>query len=235
MGIIAIIPARAGSKRIPGKNLKLLNGIPLIAWTLKTAVKAGIFDRVIVSTEDKTIAQVARQWEGEVPWLRSPHLATDSADVTDALGEVLDNLARDKSTLPDAVMLLQPTSPFRKAEALREAVRIFRASGESVVSVRPAYPPLSWYRMMDEQGMLRPIPQLEAMASASPGQSRPCVLNGSVYLASVDTLRRRRSLYSENTRGLLMESEIENLDIDTPHDWLLAEAYLPQVLSGTWG
>ena len=114
MKIIAVIPARAGSKRLPGKNIKQLGPWPLLAWSIRSALASKAFDRVIVSTEDSKIAEIAREYGADVPHLRSPHLATDKARAEDVLIETLDWAQQGESPLPDGVMLLQPTSPFRR-------------------------------------------------------------------------------------------------------------------------
>lgn len=223
--ILALIPARGGSKRIEGKNIKSLCGLPLIAHTLRIAQAATCFDRIIVSTDDPAIADVARKHGGEIPWLRSAEASGDCSSMVDVILEVLERIEGNGDELQDAVMLLQPTSPFRTVESIWHAIKIFKESSEeSVVSVSPVTSHPYWCKQISPQGELLPF-LLEVDANQR-SQDLPSVyaLNGLIYLASVDTIRGNRSLYSEHTRALVVESEEETVDIDTPFDWLVAEA-----------
>jgi len=228
---MAIIPARAGSKRLPGKNLKPLGGVPLIAWSIRVALAAGCFSRVIVSTDDRTIEAVAKQFGAEVPWLRPPALATDKAAMIDVVLEILEKLERDQTSLPDRIMLLQPTSPFRSIESIHRAAALFQeAKEESVVSVNMASTHPYWCRSVDDNGELKPfLPDVDAPVYA---QALPPVyeLNGLIYLASVQTLQTDKSFYSPHTRALIIQDEEEGIDIDTELDWRVANAILDKRL-----
>ncbi len=222
--ILAIIPARSGSKRIAGKNVKPLCGLPLIAYTLRTARAASCFARIVVSTDDDAVAEIAREYGGDVPWLRSKKNAGDTSVVVDTIQEVLRSIEVDGDPMPDAIMLLQPTSPFRSIESIHKAIRIFgQASGNSVVSVSPAANHPWWCKRLSEEGVLLPF------VPDAPGNIRSqdlppaYALNGLIYLASIATVRQRNSLYSERTHALVIDSFEEALDIDTPFDWLVAE------------
>ena len=112
MKILALIPARGSSKRLPGKNTKLLGGLPLIVWTIRAAKESGCCTQVMVSTDDPEIAAVARDFGAEVPWLRPPELATDTASSVDVALHAIANCGAGSHTI-DGLLLLQPTSPFR--------------------------------------------------------------------------------------------------------------------------
>jgi CMP-N,N'-diacetyllegionaminic acid synthase len=222
---LAVVPARGGSKRLPGKNIKILDGLPLLAHALRTALASKVFWRVIVSTDEGATAEVARAHGGEVPWLRSAASSTDDSGSVDVVLEVVDRLAGDGSEPPDAVALLQPTSPFRAVETIRRAVDLFEhAGGESVVTVSPAGDHPWWCRTVTADGVLRPFLPDAPTGVRSQDLPPAHVLNGVLYLASVDTLRTRKSFESPQTRALVMESPEEALDIDTPFDWTIAEA-----------
>ncbi|HEL8615235.1 TPA: acylneuraminate cytidylyltransferase family protein, partial [Legionella pneumophila] len=121
MRILAIIPARAGSKRLPGKNIKLLAGKPLIAHTIDAALQSNCCEQVVVSTDSQEIADIAIQHGASVPWLRPASLSDDSSNIEDAVIDLLNNYKKINVHF-DSVLLLQPTSPFRKPETIREAV-----------------------------------------------------------------------------------------------------------------
>lgn len=224
-GLLALIPARAGSKRIAEKNIRLLCGRPLIAHTLETTLASDCFSRIIVSTDDEQIAKVARQYGAEVPWLRSPENSSDTSTVIDAIQEVLDRIGMDGDPLPEGVMLLQPTSPFRTVKSIHQANALYRQShGESVVSVSPAAIHPLWCKRIVGNGEL--VPFIHGVECNMRSQDLPLAyaLNGVIYLTAVANIRARRSIYSEHTRALVIESREEAVDIDTPFDWILAEA-----------
>ena len=227
--IVAMIPARGGSKRLPGKNTRCLDGVPLLAHTLRSARASGCFSRVLVSTDDEDIAAVARSHGGDVPWLRSAKNAGDASGSVDVVLEVLDRLAGDPDGVPDAVALLQPTSPFRSVDTIRRGIALFESSaGESVVTVSPATDHPWWCRTVTPTGVLRPF--LSEVPGDVRSQDLPpaYVLNGVLYVARVDTVRTRRSFESPQTRALVLDSPEEALDIDTPFDWMVAEAICRQ-------
>lgn len=213
---IAIIPARAGSRRIPGKNVKLLGGLPLIAWTINAAYASGCFDRVMVSTEDAEISDISIAFGAEVPFLRPPELATDNASSIDVL---LDHVARTGLPGNSALTLLQPTSPFRSPQTIQRAVAEFEARPQcSLIGVTTPTVPLSWHRATTPDGRLHAVPiQLQPV-------QRICVLSGLIYITRIDSLLSSRDLYGCDPCAFLVEDRVESLDIDTPLDWLVALA-----------
>lgn len=224
MNIVAIIPARAGSKRVPGKNTKQMAGQPLIAHTIKTAIDAQCFSRVLVSTDDAEIAEIAERYGAEVPALRSAAMATDEALVVDAVLELLDVIAKEEACMPDAVMLLQPTSPLRKVQSIHRAIELFLSvSPESVVSVSQAMTHPYWCKLIDDNGVIKPFVVGQEVPKQSQDLPPVYQLNGLIYLTHIDTLRLLRSFFSENTQGLVIADPEEVIDIDTPMDWLVAE------------
>jgi CMP-N,N'-diacetyllegionaminic acid synthase len=226
MDIVAVIPARAGSKRLPGKNIKVLAGKPLLAYTIEAALAAACFKRVIVSTEDQQIATVAKQYGAEVPWLRSEKIATDEADVVDVVLEVLQKVALAGDNV-DAVMLLQPTSPFRSVINIVRAIELFnQVKPESVVSVSSANTHPFWCKTVDVHGVLKSFCLEEKKPTRFQDLPPVYQLNGSIYLSTVKNLQERHSFYSPNTNALIMTDPQECIDIDSSFDWLLAETVM---------
>ncbi len=226
VSVLAVVPARAGSKRLPGKNTRLLCGIPLVGWTLRAAIAAGCIDRIIVSTEDEYIARVAREHGAEVPWLRNANLATDTASSADVVLEVLNRVRAEGAPEPQTVLLLQPTSPFRSQDTIRRLVAAHAAAlGESVVTVSPARTHPFWCKTVDEAGALRPF-LADAPRILPRTQDLPPALelNGVGYAASPVVIRQG-GFYSDATRALVLDDPVEALDIDTAFDWDIAAAF----------
>lgn len=223
MAVVALIPARAGSKGIPGKNLIACGGRPLIAHSIIAAREANRVDRVIVSTDDEGIASVARQWGAEVPFLRPAELANDAAPMLGVLLHALSWLEAAGETV-EALALLQPTSPLRRANHVDAAVELFfrqRASSVvSVVEVPHSFNPVSVMRLDD--GLLHPY--LAAGATISRRQDKPVVYarNGPAVLVSAPDTLRQGSLYGDRCVPLMMSTR-ESIDIDCMDDLEMAE------------
>jgi CMP-N,N'-diacetyllegionaminic acid synthase len=231
--ILGWIPARWHSKGLPGKNKRLLGGVPLIVHAIRGAQLAACLDRIMVSTDDPEIAQLARAAEAEVPWMRPAELAADDSPVIESAIYDLGRLRSERGYCPEAVMLLQPTSPFRTSETIRVAAEMFsHAGGESVVSVTPAREHPFWCRRIAEDGALEAflpgVPQSLRRQALPPAYR----LAGVVYVASPKTILSQRSFFSGRARPLVISSEKEALDIDTAFDWLVAEALWKQQHSG---
>jgi CMP-N-acetylneuraminic acid synthetase len=223
--ILGWIPARQHSKGVPGKNKRVLGGQPLIVHAIRSAQRAACLDRIVVSTDDPEIAELAREAQADVPWLRPRELAADDSPVLESAIYDLERLQAERNYSPDAVMLLQATSPYRTAETIREARDMFvQAEGESVVSVIPAREHPHWCRRIAEDGSLEAFSP-EVSGTLQRQALLPAYrLAGVVYVASVVTILSMRSFYSSRTKALIISSEKEALDIDTPFDWLVAEA-----------
>ncbi|OGR98260.1 MAG: hypothetical protein A2V88_08115 [Elusimicrobia bacterium RBG_16_66_12] len=221
--ILGLIPARGGSKGIPGKNIKPLGGRPLIGWTLDSARQSGVVDRLLVSTDSAEIAAVAAALGTPVPWLRPAELARDESPSIDFVLHALDRLAQE-GYAPDAVLLLQPTSPFRSAGSIRKAAELYAKEGvQSLISVSPVrhHPYKSYFREPDGR-LKRVIPDAPKTIRR---QDLPPVYaaDGSIYLDSVARLREGRAFLFPDTLSWL-SPEGESLDLDTPQDWAVAEA-----------
>ncbi len=221
--ILAIIPARSGSKRIPGKNLRKLCGKSLLQWTIEAAMKSSL-KNLFVSTEDKEIAKEAERLGVEVPFLRSIKHAGDDSNVIDSVIEVLDKF-KNKGNEYEAVMLLQPTSPFRTSKTIDLAIEKFKGSGgESVVSLSPSVTHPYWCKRIDNGEIYPFIENLSSDVFQSQDLPPAYQVNGLIYMASVATITNYRSFYSKHTRAQVINSMEEAIDIDTETDWVLAEA-----------
>ncbi len=218
---LAIIPARGGSKGIPRKNVKDLGGKPLIAWTIEAALNADVFDRIIVSTDDEEIAAVAKKWGAEVPFMRPANLATDTAS---GLAPVLHAL----DTLPgyDYVMLLQPTSPLRSVEDIRNSLKFFSAhGGKCCVSVSEAAShPTHCFTLGTDEAL---VPVMPALKADTRRQDLPKVycLNGAIYIADTSWLVESKKFLTPITKAYEMPAE-RSIDIDTDLDFKIAEFLL---------
>lgn len=224
--VLGIVPARGGSKGLPGKNLKLLAGRPLLEYTARAARASGVIDRTILSTDSPDIAEAGRRAGLEVPFTRPAALALDEtpmfAVIEHALREIEAGGAR-----PDVVVLLQPTSPLRRPSHIQDAVRLLRETGaDSVVTVVEVPRHLSPdYVMRIENGVLRPfLPEGERVTrrqDARPAYSR----EGTVYAFRRTTVERFGNIYGEDCRPLIIDPA-DSLSIDSAADWEAAERRL---------
>lgn len=218
LNILAIIPARAGSKRIPDKNIKKLGDKPLIAYTIETAIQANCFSHIIVSTDSEKIRDVALHYGADVPFLRSNNISGDDADVIDAIIEILN---RSSYSNINAVMLLQPTSPFRTVKNIQDAVHIYKLSNEnSVISVHKSNTLPQECMQIDSSGCLTPFFKENTQISAL---DTAYILNGCIYLSSVKTILTTKNFYSKHTEALVLKNRIECIDIDVIEEWHMSE------------
>ena len=224
--VIGLITARGGSKSIPRKNIHLLAGKPLIAWTIEAAQKSKNLCRVIVSTDDGRIAEVAEQYGAEVPFTRPSELAQDDSDHVSVVEHALKWLEENENFDPDYIMLLQPTSPFRLTEDIDAAIEIAKSNNaDAVVGVTEMKPHPYLSQHLGDDGSISPllptdIPYLRR-------QALPTVfaINGAVYLNRPKSLLKHRSFTPEGTFGYVMPAE-RSMDIDTPWDLEVAELIL---------
>ena len=226
MRILALIPARGGSKRLPGKNIRLLGGKPLIVWSIDVAkCLTGICD-VLVSTDDPAIAAVCKEAGALVPWLRPAKLATDFASSVDVAVHALDWYEAEMGTV-DGVLLLQPTSPFRTTDTIRKAVAIFEKEHgrHPVVSVSPASCHPAWCFRRMEDGMA-PFLGWDAIGGRSQDLEPAWTLNGAVYLIAPAVLRTERTFVTQAASMLTMDNLKEGIDIDTSSDFEICEEIL---------
>ncbi len=228
---IAVIPARGGSKTVPGKNIRLIAGKPLLAWSVEAALASAQFSRVIVSTDDPQIADVARQVGADVPYLRPAALAQDDTSTVAVALHMLDWLEQNGDALPEWVMVLQPTSPLRTADDIRNAVEMTRSGGApSVVSVTEAIPHPYLAGQIRADGVLFGVPALELKDSRRQNFPDLYALNGAIYYNHSQTMRAEGKMITADTHAYIMPPE-RSIDIDTPWEFHLAEL----ILNDTYG
>jgi len=221
MRILALIPARGGSKRLPRKNIRPLGGKPLINWSIDAARGISEICEILVSTDDPEIALIAKAAGATVPWLRPENLATDEATSVDVALHALDWYEAENDTV-DGLLLLQPTSPFRTSETIQRGIQLFDSHGRRpVIGVSPARDHPMW--TFKEQGeYLVPFLEHPAFGSRSQDLQPAFGINGSFYLISPERLRSSHSFIGSRTIPLHVSSQKEALDIDLQSDFDLA-------------
>lgn len=237
---IALIPARAGSKRVNQKNIKLLNGHPLLAYTIAAAHSSGSFTRVIVSTDSEAIATIAKQYGAEVPWLRPSKFAQDTSPDIEWLRYTLQQLQVEGS-LADAFALLRPTSPFRKPETIQRARQQFLAEQPAdslrAVELCTQHPAKMWSIIeQDHRQRLQPI-MPNPDATATPWHSTPYQALPKIYVqnASLEIAWCNVPLEQGTISGKVIvpffTNGYEGFDINNQADWILAEHALANNLA----
>ena len=224
--MLAIIPARSGSKGLPGKNTKLLNGIPLICYSIQVALKAKSISRVVVSTDDDKIARIAKECGAEVPFIRPLELAGDDSMIMDAYFYTVDRLAKESNEMIGSFVALLPTVPLRLPEDIDNTVSLFVCNkADSVISVTEAPVPVQWYRKITNNGVLADyLPEFNAVINRQELE-QTYIPNGAVYVFRTERLRETRQYYMERTYPYIMPRE-RSADIDEPLDFEWVEFLL---------
>jgi CMP-N,N'-diacetyllegionaminic acid synthase len=225
-GVLAIVPARAGSKGVPGKNLRPLAGRSLIEYAAAAARASGVLDRAILSTDSPEIAEAGRRAGLEVPFMRPAALAQDDTPMISVVRHAIDTLVAAGWT-PDTIVLLQPTSPLRQPDHVRRAVALLHdTNADSVVTVVPVPGHLAPdYVMRIDDGRLRPFLE-EGRRITRRQDVRPAFYrDGTVYAFRRSTIERCGDIYGDDCRPLIVEASA-SLSIDTLDDWDAAERIL---------
>lgn len=225
---VAIIPARSGSKGLPDKNIRPLNGAPLIAYTIRAALNSGMFDEVMVSTDSEEYARIARAYGASVPFLRSEATSNDTASSWSVVREVVDNYEKLGHTV-ETVALLQATSPIRTGEQIREAFALMeQKQANAIISCCENGAPLF---------ICNPLPEDHSLVGFfddrkyRPRQVTQTVYrpNGAIYLYKVEALKTQATIYDAACYAYLMD-RMHSVDVDDLVDFQMAEAiirYLP--------
>lgn len=218
---IAIIPARGGSKRLPGKNTKLLGDKPLIAWTIEAAIESNVFDHVFVSTDSQEIADISKQYGAKVPFLRPEELASDTATTNDVITHLVDWFETKNSEQVSTIAVLQPTSPFRNAKHIIEAIEEMNdKSAKAIVSVCQLEHPIQFCNQLGSDGSMAGFINSQNMKRTQ--DLKPTYrLNGALYIFDRDYVGRMQDLYSDGTFAYIMSLK-HSIDIDTHYDFELA-------------
>ncbi len=224
--LVIIVPARGGSKRLPGKNVRELAGKPLLAHTADTIREARLEAPVLLTTDSEEIAAIGRHLGWSVPFLRPPELASDNSATIDTILHALDWLADNTEVLPDMTMVLQPTSPLRGPECLNQSIKLLQQHLHinSIVGMTELHLSPCHTYVTNDDGSLRAL---------SCERSAPVLYpNGSLYLTRTAALKDQRSLYAEKVMALPIPG-LRAVDIDNESDWQIVEAIVERnLLSG---
>ncbi len=224
MKILSVIPARGGSKGLPCKNIKMLNGMPLIGYTIEASKKSKYINRTIVSTDDVEISDISKNFGAEVPYLRPDELAKDNSRVIDVLLHLLKWLKEKENYHPDIIVLMQPTSPLRNAKHTDGAIeRFLDSDADSIISVCETNHSPYWTNTIENN---RLVPLIEAPIKNAGRQELPKTYryNGAIYILTPEKLRKNNG-FSNNVEPFIMNTE-DSVDIDSQFDFDIAEMIL---------
>ena len=216
--VLAIIPARGGSKGIPRKNVKAISGKPMIQYTIEAAKDCEYIDKVIVSTEDEEIADISMRAGAIVPFSRPEELATDEAKIIDVVMHAVEFYER-KAEHFDIIVLLQPTSPLRNAEDVTKALEYFIRKEQSPIFMRSFNKENELEKIVSEDDDVR-----------GQDMKRYYRINGAIYINKASELNPQTS-FNDNQMGYVLTKE-HGIDVDEPQDLVVAEYYLSQACDG---
>ena len=224
--LLAIIPARAGSKRLPGKNIIDFAGKPMISWSIEAALASKYIDNVIVSTEDNNIAKISKRFGAEVPFLRPKELATDEANSVDVIISVLDNL-KLRNIFYDYIILLQPTSPLRGVRDINKSIELmlFKECASVVSVCKVNHNPLWINTLPGDDSMVNFIDNY-FLNKSSQDLPHYYKLNGAIYLCDSKRLRDEKSLFIKESCFAFKMNFSHSIDIDSKDDLHLANSFL---------
>lgn len=228
MSMIAIIPARSGSKGLKNKNIRSLNGKPLISYTIEAANKSGVFDTIMVSTDSKEYADIAEKYGAEVPFLRSEESASDTASTRTCVLEVLSRYSELGKQF-NKVFILQPTSPLRTWKNIVEANKLFEEkNAKSIISVSELSHSIKWSNTIDNSLSLNKfiLPEDDCRRQDF---EKYYMLNGAIFLHDTKYYIDHEYYFDDTSFAYIMETE-ESIDIDSEFDFLIAETILKKKL-----
>ena len=222
--ILGLIPARGGSKGLPRKNIKPLLGKPLIAWTIEQALASKYLDKVIVSTDDKEIADISKKYGAEIPFMRPRELAEDNAKGIDVVLHAINWIKENnKQKHYDLIMLLQPTSPLRKSDDIDKAIELlFLKETQAIVSVCEVDHHPLWANTLSEDGCMKDFIRKEIMNKNRQELPKFYRLNGAIYLAYCNYIKEQKGFFGKKTFTYIMPRE-RSIDIDSEIDFKMAE------------
>jgi len=234
--ILALITARGGSKGIPGKNIKEFCGKPLIAWAIEAAKQSNLVSRVIVSTDYDKIAEIAKKFGAEVPFMRPAELAQDTTPTLPVMVHAVNYLKEAENYTPDYILLLEPTSPGRQARHIKEATELILKTGAdsvvSVVEVPRRFSPSWQFKVGADRRMeIATGGSLKNIITRRQDLPKAYTRDGAIYLFKTKLLfEAEPSIYGDDTRAYIMDSAY-SLDIDTPEDWSEAEVKMKSLIN----
>ncbi len=223
---LGVIPARGGSKRLPRKNIMMLAGKPLIQWTIEAGLESNAIDRLIVSTDDTEIAEVARACGADVPFMRPAELASDTSNSYVVLEHAYQTL-REQGEDYSYIAMLQPTSPLRTSVHLDEAAKLLEEKGaDGVLGVAETDHPVQWCNTLPESMEMRDFVNLSVTRSQSQQFEKRYCLNGAIYITSINRMLEESShIYGSSMFAFIME-RCDSIDIDSDIDFEMAEFFI---------
>ncbi len=221
--MLAIIPARGGSKGLPNKNIKLLIDKPLIAYTIEQALNAKMVSKVIVSTDSVEIADIAEKFGAEIPFLRPKKLATDTALAIDNYIYTVERLNLEKKMNIRSFVVLQPTSPLRTSENINEAIKLFiEKKADSIISYTEEQHPIYWHKKINNDLTFSNI--FEEKLDNRQAFGKTYYPNGAIYVFNYNLIKQKK-YYSDKSYAYIMNRK-QSIDIDTIDDFEYAEFLL---------
>jgi len=219
--VLAIIPARAGSKRIPNKNIRNFLGKPLIVYAIEQALTSPIVNRVIVDTDSPKIAAIAKKYGAEVPFLRPANLATDKSSVNDALLHLLNRLKKEEGYQPDYLLILQTTSPLREVKDIADCWQLMnKTNADAVLTVCSTHPRLYY---LDGKKNIILVNRPKKTSPNVQDWRLAYILNGCfVYIVKTTAFLKTKNIITKNTKAVICD-KWRSVDLDNLEDWALAE------------
>jgi len=226
--VLAIIPARGGSKGLPGKNIKELRGKPLIAWSIEQAQSCSDIDRIVVSTDDEEVAEIAKKYGAGVPFIRPAELASDTASTIDVIFHAITWLKEYENYRPEYILLLQPTSPLRSSEDINGAIQILKNKDAlAVVSVCETDHHPWWSSTLPGNSNMKDFIRPDILNKRRQDLPVFYQLNGAIYLADTDYLHKCNGFFGPETFAYKM-TKSRTVDIDSDLDFKLAALLLEE-------
>lgn len=221
--VLAIIPARGGSKGVFRKNIKYIAGKPLIAWTIEEAKKSKYIDRLILSSEDNEIIDVAESYDCEVPFIRPKELGEDETPGIDPIIHATKQLPNY-----EYVVVLQPTSPLRTVQDIDSAIeKCYRNNGIAVVSVAESDESPYWMYKLGNGEIMKPLMDIDEIPKRRQDLPNAFILNGAIYVSRTEALKEEKSFLQKRTVGYVMPKE-RSMDIDSELDFKICEVLFEQ-------
>ena len=226
--MLAVIPARGGSKGVPHKNIRDLDGKPLIAYTIEAAIKSKVFDKIVVSTDSSEIAEIAQRYGAEVPFIRPKDLSGDFSSSDDVVLHAIDYFKR-KGKEFEYVCKLQPTSPLRNETHIMEAYQLLKDSNSNfVVSVCECEHSPLWTGTLDEKKSLNRFINEYVKGACRQKLPKYYRLNGAIYMGKTEALEDNKSFFGKNGTAFIMNQE-ESIDIDSLLDFKIVEIIIKDI------
>lgn len=234
--ILAVVPARSGSKGLPGKNIRMLHGRPLLAWSIEQGLRSRYIDELLVSTDSEKIAEIARKYGASTPFLRPSDLAADDSPISDTIIHTLDRY-NDMGKGYDYVALLEPTSPLRKADDLDNAIALFAENtwAETLVSVGEVHMehPLI-VKKLDSQGLVIPYMETSAKIFQRQQADKAYFPYGVIYIGKISIYTEKKTFYTQQTIPYFIE-RWQGYEIDDEIDFSIVEMIMSRQMEAING